>query len=424
MGRRCSLNGMRIDFPYLMPDRDRHGNERVYVRRFGRKIRIREPRGTAAFAQAYADAIAALGEPPVSAANPITAAKVGTFGWLAAKYFGSVEFKSLSASSQTTRRAIIEDCLREPLKPQSVEIMRDCPIARLSAAHVKMLRDRKAATPGAANNRRKYLSAMFGWAVEDGSMHTNPARDVRKLSYASEGFYTWTVEDVRQFEARHQIGTKARLALALLLYLGVRRGDVVKIGPSQVKNGWLHMVPRKTRHKRKDVVQKPVLPVLVKIISETPLVGSDTYLVTQYGKPFTANGFGGWFRERCDEAGLHQCSAHGLRKAGATLAAENGATDRQLMALYDWTTAAQANVYTAAANRKRMAGEAARLLSDGSDREPAHGQDQEQSAPPKLPHQEKPSQSKELKNPWQEWRDSNPQPPVLETGALAIELHS
>src|SRR5262245_19494752 len=26
--------------------------------------------------------------------------------------------------------------------------------------------------------------------------------------------------------------------------------------------------------------------------------------------------------------------------------------------------------------------------------------------------------------PWQEWRDSNPQPPVLETGALAIELHS
>ncbi len=25
---------------------------------------------------------------------------------------------------------------------------------------------------------------------------------------------------------------------------------------------------------------------------------------------------------------------------------------------------------------------------------------------------------------WQEWRDSNPQPPVLETGALPVELHS
>jgi hypothetical protein len=48
---------------------------------------------------------------------------------------------------------------------------------------------------------------------------------------------------------------------------------------------WLHIVPRKTRHKRKDVVQKPVLPVLARIISETPIVGSESYLVTQYGKP-------------------------------------------------------------------------------------------------------------------------------------------
>jgi integrase len=63
------------------------------------------------------------------------------------------------------------------------------------------------------------------------------------------------------------------------------------------------------------------------------------------------------------EAGLPQCSAHGLRKAGATIAAENGATDRQLMALFDWTSEKQANVYTAAANRKRLAGQAAQLLA-------------------------------------------------------------
>jgi hypothetical protein len=65
-----------------------------------------------------------------------------------------------------------------------------------------------------------------------------------------------------------------------------------------------------------------------------------------------------------------------------------------------------------------MAGEAARLLSDGSEREPDQGQDQEQNAPPKLPHHEKPSDGKDLKTPWQEWRDSNPQPPVLEFAAL------
>jgi site-specific recombinase XerC len=59
--------------------------------------------------------------------------------------------------------------------------MGDCPIAKIDAAAVKMLRDGKGDTPGAANNRLKYLSAMFGWAIESGHMKANPSRDVRAL---------------------------------------------------------------------------------------------------------------------------------------------------------------------------------------------------------------------------------------------------
>jgi integrase len=69
-------------------------------------------------------------------------------------------------------------------------------------------------------------------------------------------------------------------------------------------------------------------------------------------------------RRWCDQAGLPKCTAHGLRKAGATIAADSGATDRQLMALFDWTSEKMANVYTARANRKRLANVAARLVSD------------------------------------------------------------
>ena len=54
------MTPMRIDLPYLMPDYDRHGNLRIYVRRNGRKIRLREKPGTDAFAQAYSDAVRAL----------------------------------------------------------------------------------------------------------------------------------------------------------------------------------------------------------------------------------------------------------------------------------------------------------------------------------------------------------------------------
>jgi integrase len=192
-------------------------------------------------------------------------------------------------------------------------------------------------------------------------MKTNPARDAKPFRYASDGFHTWTLAEVRQFEARHPVGTKARLALALLLFTGARRGDVVTFGRQHIKDGWLSFVPNKTRYKRVRKSEKPILPGLAQIISKSPC-GDLTLLVTEYGRPFTAAGFGGWFRKRCDEAGLPDCSAHGLRKAGATIAAENGATDRQLMALFDWETANQATTYTAAANRKRLAGEAAKLL--------------------------------------------------------------
>ena len=64
------------------------------------------------------------------------------------------------------------------------------------------------------------------------------------------------------------VGTKARLALALLLYLGVRRGGVVTLGRQHVKDGWLRIVPQKTRHKRQDISEKPILPELAEIFAE------------------------------------------------------------------------------------------------------------------------------------------------------------
>jgi hypothetical protein len=96
-------------------------------------------------------------------------------------------------------------------------------------------------------------------------------------------------------------------------------------------------VPLKTRRKKVHAIEIPILPDLAAII-EASRAGDMTFLMTEWGKPFTANGFGGWFRARCDEAGLPQC---GLRKAGATIAAERGATDRQLMAMYGWESAAK-----------------------------------------------------------------------------------
>lgn len=356
---------MEFDLKYLSAEPDRHGNMRLYARRYGRRIRIRVARDDPAFLETYQKALATLAELPNAAEPPSNTAKKkiavrGTLGWLASLYFGSDEFRGLQ--SGPTRRAVIEDCLRETVREGSTDVMADCPLSYLTPAKIKRLRDLKKGLPGAANNRRKYLSAMFGWAVEEGHLTHNPARDVRRVKYARKGFHTWTVAEVCKYAEGHPIGTKPYLALCLLLFTGTRSGDMIRLGPQHVHGDCIAFVPRKTRHVRADESVKPLLPPLAAAIKAGP-IGKISFLETQYGKRFSDKGIGNAMRQWCDEAGLPRCTAHGLRKAAATILAELGATDQQLMAVFDWTTSAQAKVYTEAANRKRMANDAMPLLS-------------------------------------------------------------
>lgn len=361
------MTPMKTELEYLYREKNRHGTECLYVRRHGKRVRIREQEGTAAFARAYADALESLETAADVAAREMKeAAKAGTLGWLATRFFSEcIEYKALAKESRRARRSCIEDCLQEPLKPGGKDLMRDCPAHLVLPKHIKMLRDRKATQPGAANNRRKHLSAMFSWAVDAELVKANPVRDVKPLKGKKGGFYTWSIEDVERFQARHPMGTKAYLALALLLLTGSRRQDMVTFGKQHVKDGWLRFVPKKTLYKRNDLSSKPWLPQLQAIVDASPC-GDMTFLVTSHGVGFTAAGFGNWFRDRCDEAGLPQCTAHGLRKAGATIAAENGATASQLMAIFDWRTISQAEVYTRKADQKRLAGQSMHLLADQS----------------------------------------------------------
>ncbi|MFP7571047.1 tyrosine-type recombinase/integrase [Marivita sp. S2033] len=149
-------------------------------------------------------------------------------------------------------------------------------------------------------------------------------------------------------------------------YTGQRRSDIVRLGPQHIKDGWITLTQAKNRDRKPVTLSIPVLPELRAVLDATP-TGNLAFLVTAFGKPFTSNGFGNWFRKQCDEAGLKHCSAHGLRKAGAALAAENGATERQLMAIFGWATMKEASRYTRAARQKVLAASGMKLLSRGGD---------------------------------------------------------
>ena len=352
---------MEVDLPYLVEDVDRHGNVRLYVRMRGRsKIRIREPVGSPPFLQAYDAAVKALKDgtaksPKTRGPNP------GTLAWLAREYEKSFEFKKLDPRSQRVRRAILEACCAEPTKPGSSYRFGDCPIDRLETKHIKIMRDRKDATPGAANNRVRALRVVLAWAVEAEHAKRNVAAEAKTLKYQKQGFHTWTVGEVEQFAKRHPVGSKEWLALSLMLLTGVRRSDAVRLGHEHAKDGWLTFTPSKTKGTTGKMLHLPILPELQEVLDASQL-GKATFLETGQGRPFTAAGFGNWFRDRCDEAGLSHCTSHGLRKAGATIAAENGATEKQLMAIFGWETAALAAHYSKKADQKKLAGKAMHMI--------------------------------------------------------------
>ena len=352
---------MRIDFPHLQTYVDDHGRTYHYYRRHGRKIRIHSTtEDPVAFARAY-DEARALAEAGSAHSIPKSIGhqpKPGTFRWVSVEYFRSTTFGSLDPDTQRVRRRILEACFLEPWQAGSVLTFGDAPLARLDAAALRVLRDRKRDYPEAARSRIKAISRVFDWTIEAGHATRNPCRDVKYPTAGKHsGFHSWTSEEVEKYEARHPIGTKARLAFALLLYTGQRGSDVHLFGPQHVSDGWLRFTQQKNAGRNPVRLQLPMLPVLRDIIAVSP-TGPSTFLVTEHGKPFSRKGFGQWFRKRCDEAGLPHCTAHGLRKAGAVIAAENGATAHELMSIFGWRTIKEAERYTRAAEQKHIAGDA------------------------------------------------------------------
>jgi integrase len=329
-----------VNLRYIRRERD----GRIYVRRHGRSIRLSEMPHTEAFHAEYVKALEATARP----ATLMTSGKCSLL-WLCLQYFTSAEFKTLSLSTRTVRRRVLEHIC---------ETYGDKPYARMEPRHVRTLRDQKVG-PEAANGVLKALRALFAWAVNAELVSINPAKSVPKVRYKSHGFHTWTIDEVRQFEATHPSGTKPRLALALLLYTGARRGDVVLLGRQMIRDGWLTFTATKTGIG----VSNPILPELQAELDLAPK-SNLTFLVTGYGRPFTSAGFGMRFREWCDRADLRHCSAHGLRKAGATIAAERGASEAQLNAIFGWAeNSNESRRYTRAARQKVLAAHAMTLLS-------------------------------------------------------------
>jgi integrase len=345
---------VKIRLRYVAEDTDRHGNPRLYFRRKGQpKVRLPGLPGSDEFMAVYRAALAGIAKASHSRASPGQRPTHGSLRWLCESYFSSADFKRLDNRTQRVRRNILDGlCARHGEKPA----------AKMEVRHVRALRDERLDRPEAANAIVKALRQVFSYAIDADLVSHNPARDVAYLRSGSQGFHSWTIEEIRQFEERHPIGTKARLAMALLLYTGQRRSDVILFGRQHVRSGRLIFTQQKNRNYNPISLSIPIIPVLQAIIEGSPC-GDLTFLVTEFRRPFTAAGFGNKFRDWCNQAGLPNCSAHGLRKAAAARLAELGATESEIMAITGHRTSKEVTRYTRAARQAVLADSAMARLS-------------------------------------------------------------
>lgn len=318
--------------------RDRHGHIRRYFRGpDGKRKPLPGLPGSDEFMAAYAAALEGQGKPTIGAGRT----KPGTINAVVVAYYGSAAFQGLAKSTRDTYRGILENFRTENGEKA---------IATIQRRHIETMISNRAATPAAANNLLGMLRTLMQFAVAHGLRRDDPTAGVKNVKSRSEGYHTWTEAEISAFEARHPIGTRARLAMALLLFTAQRRSDVVRMGRQHVRDGVLSLRQKKTG----TLVEIPLHPELQDVIAATPNEHL-TFLTTDYGKAFSAAGFGNLFREWCTEAGLPKsCASHGLRKAASRRLAEAGCTAHEIMAITGHKTLTEVTRYTAAVDRKRL----------------------------------------------------------------------
>lgn len=274
----------------------------------------------------------------------------GTISHAVLLYYGSKGFLGIAASTQATYRGILDRFCREHGEKS---------ISTVQAKHIEAILAGMVDRKSAANNLLDRLKALMKWAVKNGLRPTNPTDGIEPFKIKGGGFYSWTDQDIAKYEARHQPGTRARLAMALLLYTGQRRSDVVKLGRQHVASDHIRVVQQKTG----TPLEIPIMPELRDELRRAGKGSQMAFLVTEYGLPFTAAGFGGWFRTQCDLAGLPKCSAHGLRKAAARRFAEAGCTAPQIASYTGHKSLREVQRYIDDANQKTLAGQARAAMS-------------------------------------------------------------
>jgi integrase len=339
---------MRKRPPFVEFFRDRHGKPRLYFRKDRRLPRIRLPGvvGSPEFNRAYEDALAGrLSNPTL--ARPAVAAQ-GTIEALVRSYMQNREYRDLRQTTKVGYASRLESIRTKHGHRLVAEMTRE----RIVKAFLDPYADR----PGAALSMLKMLRILIKHAITLGWRSNDPSLGIKRPKQGE--VRSWTDAELMQFEAHWQIGTRQRLAFALMLNTGQRRSDVYRMTWADVTGDTIRVVQQKTGAKLTIALHSDLRAILAET-KRTHLA----ILTTDYGRPFTVDGFSGFMRDAIKAAGLPiECQPHGLRKAAGRRLAEAGCSSRELMAVLGHKTLSEAERYTRDADQARLASAAVARL--------------------------------------------------------------
>jgi integrase len=334
----------RIKLPYVHEFIDRHGRVRRYVRKGGKHIALPGLPGSPEFMQAYQTALGTKAV-PIAPRN-----REGTLAALVARFLQSADFVNLKPGSQRTYRK----ALGPVLAAHGHRLVGDLELDKAR----RLVEDIGTRAPGMANLTRAVLAKLFGYGMDIGLHRDNPF--VRVPRYRLGSHHSWTESELLAYERRWPIGTRERLAYALLLYTTQRVGDVVRMRRSDVVKGALTIKQDKTGTE----LALPLHPELVNAIKAGPSLGLNL-IGDRVGRPITARHLSDLVLAAAKAAGLPgECVPHGLRKAGIRRLAEHGATTKEIAAMSGHRSLREIERYTAAADQRKLAKQAVRKLKN------------------------------------------------------------
>ncbi|MQW69775.1 tyrosine-type recombinase/integrase [Sinorhizobium medicae] len=377
------MSNKHPDYPYVSSFQDRHGKTRWRFRKGKIDKNVPGEPHTPEFDAAYEAIVNRRTPASVTVLKEVCLPRSLKHAYQLLRK--TEKWQALSPKSQGIYSREIEKMLDKTLNGGEIG---NGPLDQLKRSHVKQILQLYSETPHLqrtiliAINKLIMVGINEEWITADPTYKLSADYDPE-----TDGHPPWTIEQMEQFERYHRIGSTARVAYALGLWLGNRVSDVVKLRWSQlvtkriavgdeerVVEGF-EFVQFKGRHRKrrgnaKGADKSIFVPMTPWLEGELAPLARDTEFVLAWkeGRKDKRRGYvasyisaqmGRWAEEAGLPAGRKDgydaLGMHGLRKSIAIRMAEADVTTRQMMAAMGWNNKDMPELYSRKADQARLA---------------------------------------------------------------------